>query len=206
MDLGVPSEKVVRGARLLGEATLKLCEGQYLDLDYQDRVDVTIDSYTKMVGGKTAALMGCACELGALVASDDPLVTAAFKFCGERLGLAFQIRDDILDLWAEGGTGEPLASDIAHRKKVFPVVYALEVAQGAERSELLSLYRKRALADEEVARIASLLESIGCKEFAQNKARELCREALEALKAVPISHSMMEEFNRMATFLVERTQ
>ena len=84
-----------------------------------------------MIDKKTAALIACSLELGALLGTDDEQVIAGFVNIGRNLGLAFQIRDDILGIWGdEQKTGKPSCSDIRRKKKSFPIIYALDKAHG----------------------------------------------------------------------------
>ena len=133
---GMSPERTLKAVGLLDQACLRLCEGQYLDLTYQERVDISQDAYFKMVEGKTAALISCAAELGAVMSSVEEPVERAIAQFGAKLGTAFQIRDDILDLWGQQDTGKPLAGDILNKKKSLPIVYAIENASGAERRTL----------------------------------------------------------------------
>lgn len=130
-DHGVPAEMRLRANATLHRACLRLLEGQYLDLAFETRTEVSVDEYLAMVGGKTAALIAASLALGALVA-DPGLRPAAVEHdrrvdalarMGEHLGLAFQIRDDMLGIWGdEDATGKPVGADIRARKKSLPIV------------------------------------------------------------------------------------
>ncbi|MDP6416110.1 MAG: polyprenyl synthetase family protein, partial [Gammaproteobacteria bacterium] len=125
----VSLEKRTRVQYLLDESSLRLIEGQYLDISYESRFDISVSDYLKMIEGKTASLMSCSLEAGALLGSDDEHLVESLRNIGRCLGLAFQIQDDILGIWGnQEETGKPLGSDIRHRKKTFPIVHALEKA------------------------------------------------------------------------------
>ncbi len=135
-----------------------------------------------MIGRKTAALIAASIEAGALLATDDDEVIARYRAFGWALGLAFQINDDLLGIWgAEQTTGkEP--SDVAHKKKTLPVIYAAEQAGPEDRARLLELYatdRRRAPA--ELAEIVAILERVGAREYTRNEARRYRDEALAEL-------------------------
>ena len=203
-EKGMPSEKALRAVAILDTACLRLCEGQYLDLTYQERVDISQDAYFQMVAGKTAALMSCASELGALMASADEGVIQAMARYGQKLGLAFQIRDDILDLWGGESTGVPLAGDILNKKKSLPIIYALKNATGTERRSLGDVYFKRVMEPEDVQKIVEVLDSLGAREFSQEMADTLCQEAIEALNEAGPSLQGAEELSGLARYLVTR--
>ena len=105
---GVSGEKQLRIQRILDESCLRLIEGQYLDISYESRLDIGVTDYLGMIDGKTAALIGCSLELGAFLGTDDEAVIRGLWNFGRNLGLAFQIRDDILGIWGdEKETGKP---------------------------------------------------------------------------------------------------
>ena len=201
---GMSPERTLKAVGLLDQACLRLCEGQYLDLTYQERVDISQDAYFKMVEGKTAALISCAAELGAVMSSaEEPVVQAMAQF-GAKLGTAFQIRDDILDLWGQQDTGKPLAGDILNKKKSLPIVYAIENASGAERRTLGDVYFKRVMEPEDIDKIIEVLGTLGAREFCQAKADALCNEAIQSLKDAGMTSQQTEGFEALARFMVTR--
>ena len=201
---GMSPERTLKAVGLLDQACLRLCEGQYLDLTYQERVDISQDAYFKMVDGKTAALISCAAELGAVMSSaEEPVVQAMAQF-GAKLGTAFQIRDDILDLWGQQDTGKPLAGDILNKKKSLPIVYAIENASGAERRALGDVYFKRVMEPEDIDKIIEVLQTLGAREFCQAKADALCNEAVQSLKDAGLTSQQSEGLEALARFIVTR--
>jgi geranylgeranyl diphosphate synthase type I len=198
------SERTLRAVALLDAACLRLCEGQYLDLTYQERVDISHDAYFRMVEGKSAALMSCATELGSLMASADEGAMGAMSRFGLKLGLALQVRDDILDLWGPGDTGKPLAGDILNKKKSLPIIYAIQNATGAQKRSLGDVYFKRVMEPEDVNRVIEVLDSLGARDFAQEKADSLYQEAIQALEEASLSTQGAEELRDLAQLLVTR--
>ena len=201
---GMSPERTLKAVGLLDQACLRLCEGQYLDLTYQERVDISQDAYFKMVEGKTAALISCAAELGAVMSSAEEPVEQAMAQFGAKLGTAFQIRDDILDLWGQQDTGKPLAGDILNKKKSLPIVYAIENASGAERRTLGDVYFKRVMEPEDIDKIIEVLETLGAREFCQAKADALCDEAIQSLKDAGMTSQQTEGLEAVARFIVTR--
>lgn len=199
----VPPQKVTQALQVLDEACLRLCEGQHLDLAFQERVDVSLNAYFDMASRKTAALMACALELGALVASDEPEVIKAFRRCGHSLGMAFQIRDDILDLWGNHG-GSTISGDLLNKSKVLPVVYALQQGEVRQKRELGTLYLKRVLEPADMGRITAILDELGAREYAQDMAWQHYQQAVEALKDVPLLPTWREQIDGVMQFLVTR--
>ncbi len=201
---GVPVAQRLAASAVLDRACLEMIEGQYLDIGYESRLDITTQAYLEMVERKSAALIGCALHLGALLGGGDDATVAAFRSAGRKLGLAFQVQDDVLGIWGrEETTGKPSGNDIRRRKKSYPVVLALESAAPHARAELTALYSQTDLTDTDVCRVVQLFEETGVDRLARTQARALKEEALEALKG-RLPSPWDAEFRDMADFLVER--
>jgi geranylgeranyl diphosphate synthase type I len=186
-DLGFPDAKVLRLMRLFDQTCLRLCEGQYLDIA-MSRSDelMTVDLYFDMIGRKTAALIAASIESGALLATDDETVIRRYHDFGWALGIAFQLNDDLLGIWgAEQATGkEP--SDVAHKKKTLPVIYAYEHAGPEDRARLVELYASANPSAADVAEIIGILERTGARDYTRAEARRYRDEALAELKAAGV--------------------
>lgn len=171
--------------RALMTAVLDLIEGQSADLAFEERDTVGADECRAMAAGKTGALLGCACAIGALAGGGSPDQVLRLRAFGEEVGLAFQFVDDLLGIWGEPVvTGKPVYSDLRNRKKSLPVVAALASDTAAGR-ELAGLYRKRdALSAPELARAAELVEQAGGRAWSQAQADELLARALTQLRDI----------------------
>jgi geranylgeranyl diphosphate synthase type I len=177
---GVEDSITIRGLRMLDDACLALTQGQYSDMQFEARDDVTVDEYLSMISGKTAALLALSTELGAVIGGCSPEISDHFAAFGRDLGLAFQIRDDILGIWGdETVIGKSAATDIETRKKSLPVLFGL-----SKDEELRSLYREAETNDDFVGRVVGRLDSIGSREFAENHERMYANSALAHLEAV----------------------
>ena len=203
-ESGSSVERALGAVATLDAASLRLCEGQYLDLTYQERVDISQEAYFEMAEGRTAALMGCAAELGAVMASADEKAVKALALYGRKLGLASHVRDDILRLWGPAGSEAPPAGDILNKRKSLPIVYALRNATGAERRALGDVYFKRVMDPEDIEKIVGVLDSLGAREFSQEMADTLCLEAIQALDEADSSSSGMDELADLARFMTVR--
>ena len=204
-DHGVPAEVQLEAQRLLDESCLRLIEGQYLDISFEGRLDVGLDEYLQMIGLKTAALISCALEVGALLAGSDRSTREAFRELGHNLGLAFQIRDDVLGIWGdEAKTGKPAGSDIRRRKKSLPIIYALERAPDGAREVLAGFYRGGAVDDEAVATVLGILDGIGARAKAQALAVACCERALARMGGMALAPWARQSLEEMADFLAQR--
>ena len=189
---GVPADRVLRAVELLDRACLTLCEGQYMDLHFQDQLLVTRGAYYDMIGRKTGALAGCSAELGALAAGGDEGVCLQVRDAGSRLGMAWQIGQDIADLWGRRGDGMT-ASNVLAKKKSLPLILAMETAELAVKRELGAIYAKRVLQPEDVSRVIAILDQAQARQTSEDKARELVEEGLAALAGAGLAEERMED-------------
>jgi len=183
---------VLRLMRVYDETCLALCEGQYLDISFEGRTNVTVDEYLEMIGKKTAALLGSAVEAGAILASADPAVIEAYRRCGYDLGMAFQMADDVKGaFWTSADSGKPEAGDIRKRKKTLPLVWALEHASETDAARLRELYAVPAdtedgpMPDADVVETLAILERSGARNHAVSEARRYRDLALARIDGLP---------------------
>lgn len=197
-DLGFSDAKVLRLMRLYDETCLALCEGQYLDITAgESDALMSVDSYFDMIGRKTAALIAASIEAGALLATDDEEVIARYRAFGWDLGVAFQVNDDLLGIWGDDRTTGKAASDVAHKKKTLPVIYATEHAGPDDRERLLALYATPNPNPAELDEIVAILERVGARDFTRGEARRYRDQALAELDAAgvvaPAARARLEE-------------
>jgi geranylgeranyl diphosphate synthase type I len=203
---GVSAEKRLELQCRIDETTLRLIEGQYLDIDFERRSTVRLADYLDMIGGKTAALISCALETGAMVGTTVDGVAARFGEMGTAMGLAFQIRDDILGIWGDPAeTGKPAGGDILRKKKSLPVVYALENTSGGDRDRLLSLYSSEQIGQGDVPEVLSLLDRLGARPAAQALVREYSGKARSTLETLGLSEPGRSEFEELIALMAARS-
>src|ERR1700693_4636745 len=158
-------------ARCLSAAVQRLIAGQGADLAFEKRDDVTLTECLEMAGNKTAALMACACSIGAVHLGAPPTLAMALAGFGAHVGQAFQLTDDLLGIWgAPEVTGKPVRADLRTRKKSLPVVAALtsDSQAGGELGELLA--HAEPLTEDDLLRAARLVEEAGGREWAEAEA------------------------------------
>ena len=189
---------------MLDERTLEMVEGQTMDLEFEQRLDVTLQEYLQMIERKAGALFDGALRLGALVAGAEDTLSRQLGAAGRALGMAFQIRDDMLGIWGDASeTGKP-AEDIRHGKKSLPVMYALNEAPSAARDELKAVYGQEKLSESDVQTVLSVLESAGARDYCVQVAGSYKERALETLDALPLADDAKRELRETAAFLLER--
>lgn len=192
---------------LLSDALGRLMEGQSADLDFEQRARVTISECEAMAAGKTGAVLGFGCALGALLGGGSPVQVTCLRTFGEQLGLAFQLVDDLLGIWGDPqATGKPVGADLARRKKSLPVVAAL--ASGtSEAGELAALYRlDRRLTPAELVRAAELIERAGGRAWIERAADRYLGQALGLLRQADPVSAVAEEMTVLAEHLAHRDQ
>ena len=205
-DRGVPPDRLLTAFEILDQACLALTEGQYLDLSFETHLDVDGEQYLSMIRGKTAALFSAAAQLGALVARDDAESIARYRRFGEKLGLAFQIVDDVLGIWGDPQmTGKPSADDIRQRKKTLPIVKALEEDRKAGGKSLRKIYQQETIGEEDVGMALKILEDLGARHYAEAMANDYYQQALAELDATGVENEAQGNLKELAAFLVERT-
>jgi geranylgeranyl diphosphate synthase type I len=186
---------------LLDQTCLELTRGQHLDMSFERLNGVTTDDYLAMVSGKTAALTGAAAQLGALAAGASAEVQGHYRALGANLGMAFQVLDDVLDIWGDPkDTGKQAAIDIHQRKKSLPVLYAL-----ARSAELRDLYVDSTVFDEEtVMRIITLLDGVSARRYAEDLAQSYSSQALDHLKAAKPQAEAAQTLHELVEMLLYR--
>lgn len=197
---GIDSHTVVRAANRFDDTCLALTLGQHRDMNFETQLNVSANEYMQMIGGKTAALLALCGELGSLVAgADDETVVHYREFC-RNLGLAFQIKDDILGIWGdEAAIGKSTATDIETRKKTLPILY------GLSRSEQLqTLYHGQENGENFVEQVVALLGDVEALSFAEREAESYSRQALEHLDAAEPIGEAGEALRELADLLLSR--
>jgi geranylgeranyl diphosphate synthase type I len=197
-DLGFSDAKVLRLMRLYDETCLALCEGQYLDIaTSQSDQPMSVEAYFDMIGRKTAALIAASIEAGALLATDDEAVISRYRAFGWALGIAFQINDDLLGIWGKEQATGKAPSDVMHKKKTLPVIYAMEQAGPEDRERLGALYATADPSPAEVTEIVELLERLGARDYTRDQAHRYRDAALAELGAAgvvqPAARARLEE-------------
>jgi geranylgeranyl diphosphate synthase type I len=201
-ERGHAAERVVEAVRLLDEASLRLCEGQHRDLT---GASVSRGEYLAMVEGKTAALLGAACAIGALLGGGDEAAVRAFAGFGWELGLAFQIRDDVLGIWGDPArTGKPASDDLRAAKRSYPVVLALERAGTGQQAALRELLGRGALEDTEIERARGLLEALDTRAASDADALDHAHAAIATIEGLELASGPRRELEALARFAAER--
>jgi geranylgeranyl diphosphate synthase type I len=168
----------------LHRTTLRIVEGQVLDLGFEERTDVAAAEYLTMIGGKTAAIVRYACFAGATVAGANAATVDRLSGFGQALGVGFQIRDDLLGVWGRPDeTGKQEADDIRRRKKSLPVLLLLDRLSDSDWERVTDVYRQEAPDDGQVAEVLALLDRYEIQPLVQAQVKTWHDRAAEHLHA-----------------------
>jgi geranylgeranyl diphosphate synthase type I len=194
------AEIALEAHQVLEETCLRLTEGQYLDMAYENQPAIPMKDYWPMVGGKTSALLGCCAELGALVAGVDLERRDAYREFGFNLGLAFQVLDDWLGIWGDAELiGKSTESDLVNRKKTLPVLIGLERSR-----EFKERWEAGPVRPEDLEEIVSWLDAAGVGQSTLAQAEALTGQAMAALERAVPQAEMMVELRELADGLLKR--
>lgn len=210
---GVESDIAVRLGALLDHTCLVIAEGQYLDISFESRQDISVAMYLDMIRRKTAALMACAAEMGALLGTRDAETIRRLRDFGGAMGIAFQVRDDLLGVWATTTElGKTPAGDVYRRKKSLPILHALENANAQDQQFLLTVYQQEApITREQVEAVLAIFERTNTHDYCRAFLAEQCQLAYDALASVPAAANpqapqAIEDMNIMVHFVEEAAQ
>ncbi len=190
--------------KTFNETAIGVCEGQQLDMDFETMQQVSIEDYLKMIGLKTAILLGAALKIGALL-GEAPLDDAEHLYqFGLNIGIAFQIQDDILDTFGDPAKfGKKVGGDIANNKKTLLQLLALENAS-TEDLNLLQLWSTSTNEVEKISAITKIFEKLGVKELARRYQQTYYDEAFEHFAKVSAASDKKEAISQIANELFQR--
>jgi geranylgeranyl diphosphate synthase, type I len=192
-------------ARCLSAAVQRLISGQGADLAFERRDEVPLPECLAMAGDKTAALMACACSIGAIHVGAPPELAMGLAGFGAHAGLAFQLVDDLLGIWgAPGITGKPVRSDLRARKKSLPVVAALNAGTAASAQLAALLRRDGPLSEDDLVRAAGLVEDAGGKHWTEAEAASQLAAAHACLAETDMPEEVRAELAGIAEFITAR--
>ena len=191
---------------LFNRTAIEIMEGQQWDMDFELRHDVSEDEYIEMIRLKTSVLLGCACEMGAIIAGADENDRRAMYEMGMYMGLAFQLQDDMLDVWGDPATfGKEVGGDIMNNKKTFLLIHAQERAQGDDALELRRwLNDPYALRDQKYPAVRAIYERLGLRELSEQAIARYNDMALEALSRVSLGDAARQTFADLIASLTNR--
>ena len=186
---------------IISEAVKSMSEGELLQLQKARKLNIKEEDYFKIIISKTAALLAACTACGARSVSDDAETIQLMKELGENIGIAFQIRDDILDYEGTGITGKIVGNDIKEKKITLPLIYALENSANSTRRHIINIVKSRKKTKSEISEVISFVIEYGGLDYAELKMNQYRDKALAILDSYADSEvkESLREFVRYTT-------
>ena len=201
-----PTESVAAVMEAFSRATLEVCEGQQWDMEFENRTDVTVDEYLEMIRLKTSVLLAAPFEIGARMAgASDEDVKKLYEF-GVKIGLAFQLQDDYLDVYGDPTVfGKKIGGDICCNKKTFMLITAYERAQGETKAELERWIQAETFnREEKIEAVTAIYNKEGIAEACLEQINRYFEEGLQALRGVSVDESLKQHLKNYVGTLMDR--
>ncbi|MFO8235109.1 MAG: polyprenyl synthetase family protein [Bacteroidales bacterium] len=196
-------EKQYEMLEIVSDAVKAMSEGELLQIKKSRKMFITEDEYFEIIGKKTASLISACTACGARATTEDANIINTMKLFGERVGLAFQIKDDLLDYQNKGGIGKPTGNDVKEKKVTLPLIYGLNNADEKTRKKIKKIFGKKRKTKKEVKEIIDFVKINQGILLAQEKMHQLKNEAIEMLE--PYSEkSSYESLKQLVEFTVNR--
>ena len=203
-----PAASLLKVFRIFNKAAVEVCVGQQLDMDFEKAAIVRENEYLRMIELKTAVLLAASVKIGAVIGgADDRDSDLMFEF-GRNLGLAFQIQDDLLDIWGDVKVfGKTSGGDIVANKKTFPLVKAMEIATGKQLKQLQELFSRNDTDPEvKISSVTAIYDELKVKDITEILAHDYINKAFGFLQKVTVDETRKKEMTNLAISLIGRKQ
>lgn len=187
---------------VVSDAVRRMSEGELLQMDKARRLDITEETYYRIISDKTASLFAACTACGAISTTDDGEAIARMTQLGEKLGLAFQIRDDLFDLGGDD-VGKPVGNDLRERKITLPLIHALGNGNASERREVLRILRKKKKSGADIDHVSSFVERLGGITYARKAMLSLADQAGNIAMTFPKSDAR-DSLMQLIDFVIDR--
>jgi octaprenyl-diphosphate synthase len=180
--------------QITSRAVKEMSEGELLQMEKARKLDIDEGVYFEIIRAKTASLLSSACAAGAYSATGDDATTERFRLFGEKVGIAFQIKDDLFD-YGQDNIGKPTGIDIKEKKMTLPLIYTLQNADTATRRKIIYIVKNNSTDRAKVNEVISYVQQSGGIDYAHKKMLEYKDDALQILMDYPESpaRKAMEE-------------
>ncbi|MEJ8757560.1 polyprenyl synthetase family protein [Pontibacter sp. H259] len=203
----VEPDKLAKVLTLFSKTAAEVCEGQQLDMNFEQRTQVSIPEYIRMITLKTAVLLGFALELGAILQGAPDMDAEHIKAFGDNIGIAFQLRDDLLDVYGDKDKfGKQVGGDILSDKKTFLMLTALEQANQEQLQTIVSWRDKteESIAEAKVQAITKVYDELNIRQQTEQKIDLYFKEALRHLDTIALPDERKATIRGLAFQLMER--
>lgn len=190
--------------KIVSEAVQQMSEGELLQIEKARRLDITEDVYFEIIRKKTASLIASCCACGAASAGANEETIERMRSFGEKIGIAFQIKDDLFDFGTDD-VGKPLGIDIKEKKMTLPLIYALNKAEKSEKRHIINLIKNHSQQSDKVAEVLRFVQQSGGMDYAHARMLKIQEEAFELLSDFPEAQSR-EHLKALVKYTIERKQ
>lgn len=197
---------IIKALNTFNDATLGVCDGQQYDIEFEDRQDVSVDEYMEMIRLKTSLLLACALKIGAQLAGASEEDAANLYLFGEKMGLAFQLQDDLLDVYGDPAVfGKKIGGDILSNKKTFMLITSYNMAEGDDKKALQKwIDRSSFVPEEKIQAVTEIYNKVGIKDVCLRKIEELFNESVNYLGKVSVDDGKKTVLRAFADKLLKR--
>ena len=188
---------------VVSRAVREMAEGELLQIEKARRLDIREDIYFEIIRQKTASLIAASCSAGAMSTQTDPTLVEQMRLFGEKVGIAFQIRDDLFDFGTDD-VGKPLGIDIKEKKMTLPLIYTLNQADRTTRRNILNIVKRESHRPEKVAEVIQLVRAGGGIVYAEEAMYRYRQEAFDLLASVAPPSPARDALQAIVTFVTDR--
>lgn len=190
--------------KIVSQAVKELSEGELLQIEKARKLDITEDVYYEVIRQKTASLIASCCAVGAASVGATPDIVAKAKLLGEKIGMAFQIKDDLFD-YGDTEIGKPTGIDIKEKKMTLPLIYALNHASWSEKRNIINLVKNHSENPKKVTEVIDFVKKSGGIQYTTEVMKRYVAEANEILFTFPDS-TYRQSLHDLVLFSIERTK
>lgn len=202
-----PIDQLKRSLDLFSKTAAEICEGQQYDVEFEGRDKVDADEYLEMIRLKTAVLLACSLQIGAWISGANETDANLLYEIGINLGLAFQLKDDLLDVYGDEATfGKKIGGDILCNKKTYLLIHALELAKDQDAEDLKKWLMRMDIqdGDAKIHAIRSIFNRVGVKEICEEKMDFFFKKAMKQLDLIAVSEDKKQELRTLSEKLMYR--
>lgn len=194
--------KQFRVLEIVSDAVREMSEGELLQIEKARRLDIEEPIYYEIIRQKTASLLAAACAAGAASVTTDETVIERVRLFGEKIGIAFQIRDDLFDFGTDD-VGKPLGIDIKEKKMTLPLIYALKNTNSTQRKNIINIIKRHSEKTEKVAEVIDFVRKSGGLAYAQDAMLRYRQAAFDILYSFPKSE-VRDALENLVMYVTER--
>lgn len=191
--------------KIVSTAVREMSEGELLQIEKARKLDINEDIYFEIIRQKTASLISSCCGVGAASVTEDQELISRMRQFGEKLGIAFQIKDDLFDFETSTRTGKPTGIDIKEQKMTLPLIYALQQASRKDKSFIINVVKRHNTNKKKVNEVIRMVQDYGGLAYAEKRMKEYYAEALEILDGLPDGKAK-SSLSQLCEYVIERNK